>query len=86
MYLMKRVNYGMETWPDTLRLLGSTEELDKNKTVDIFTDSHPPLNERMETTKQQTVEVVNDFESKYEVEMTRMQKAWIYIRSLFSSN
>ena len=86
MYLMMRVNYDMETWPDTLRLLGPTEELDKNRTVDIFTDTHPPLNERVETAKQQTVEVVNDFESKYEVEMTRLQKAWRYIRSLFSSN
>ena len=85
MYLMKRVNYEMETMPDTLRLLSSTGELDKNRTVDIFTDSHPPLNERVETTNKQTVEVAYDFENTYEVELTRMQRTWRYIKSLFSS-
>ena len=83
---MKRANYNMESWSETIRLLHPTGELEKDEKVDIFTDTHPPLNERVETIKNKRDEVNNDFKDKYEVEPSTAQKAWRYIRSLFSKN
>ena len=84
MYLMKRANYDLESVPTALEALHPNGQPDENEKVDIFADTHPPLNERVKATRKQTVEVNHDFESKYEVEPSRTQRAWNYVKSWFS--
>ena len=89
MYLLKRANYDIHTWPLTLGGLYLLEDNKENSTMDLtFMETHPKTLDRVNAVKSHLDEVESAFLKKYDVEVAEepvevvsivdMAKNWVY--------
>ena len=65
LYLMKRANYDIHTWPETIQLLITNEDGIEMIEFGSLNRSHPLIGDRVEAIEEHIKGVEKDFEEKY---------------------
>ena len=85
LYLMKRANYDIHTWSNTIHLLATNEDGVELMEQELLQNSHPLTEDRVDAINMRIKEVEKAFEEKYvTAEVNTYEEVVDYVKSWIS--